>query len=64
MSKVSKDTAINKIKATNPLEVSLFTIKRDAPESQKKSDADKAIKLLREYIADQRDTTICIVKEK
>jgi hypothetical protein len=64
MSTVSKDTAINKIKATNPLEVSLFTIKRDAPESQKKSDADKAIKLLREYIADQREVLICLVKEK
>jgi hypothetical protein len=64
MSKVSKDTAINKIKATNPLEVSLFTINRDAPESQKKSDADKAIKLLREYIADQREVLICLVKEK
>ena len=64
MSKVSKDTAINKIKATNPMEIQVFTIKRDAPENQKKSDADKAIKLLREYIAEQRDTTICIVKEK
>ena len=64
MSKVSKDTAANKIKTTDAMEVQLFTIKRDAPESQKKSDADKAIKLLREYIADQRDTTICIVKEK
>jgi len=64
MSTVSKDTAISKIKATNPLEVSLFTIKRDAPESQKKSDADKAIKLLREYIADQRQVLICLVKEK
>ena len=64
MSTVSKDTAINKIKATNPLEVSLFTIKRDAPESHKKSDADKAIKLLREYIADQREVLICLVKEK
>ena len=64
MSTVSKDTAINKIKATNPMEIQLFTIKRDAPESQKKSDTDKVIKLLREYIADQREVLICLVKEK
>ncbi|HMO01465.1 MAG TPA: hypothetical protein PKD37_04905 [Oligoflexia bacterium] len=64
MSKVSKETAINKIKATNPLEVQLFTIKRDAPESQKNSDIDKVIKLLREYRNDQRDITACLVKEK
>ena len=64
MSTVSKDTAITKIKATNPMEIQLVTIKRDAPESQKKSDVDKAIKLLREYIADQRQVLICLVKEK
>jgi hypothetical protein len=64
MSKVSKDTAINRLKATIPMEIQLVIVKRDAPESQKKSDADKAIKLLREYIADQREVLICLVKEK
>jgi hypothetical protein len=64
MSKVSKDTAVRQIKSTNALEVSLFTIKRDAPESQKKSETEQAIKLFREYVADQRDVTMCLVKEK
>lgn len=64
MSKVSKDKAVNTIKATNPLEVSLFTIKRDAPESQKKADIEKVIKVLRQYKDEQRDIIACILMEK
>ena len=64
MSKVSKDKAINAIKATNPLEVSLFTIKRDAPESQKKAEIEKVIKVLRQYKDELRDITACILLEK
>ena len=64
MSKVSKDKALNQIKATNPLEVSLFMIKRDAPESQKKADIEKVIKVLRQYKDELRDITACILMEK
>lgn len=64
MKKVKKDEAISKIKATDPLEVSLTTIKRDAPESQKKAEVDQVVKLLREYVADQRDAVVCLVKER
>lgn len=64
MKKVKKDEAISKIKATDPLEVSLTTISRDAPESQKKLEIDKVIKTLRDYVADHRDAVVCLVKEK
>jgi hypothetical protein len=64
MKKVKKDEAISKIKATDPLEVSLTTISRDAPESQKRLEIDKVIKTLKEYVADQRGAVACLVKEK
>jgi hypothetical protein len=64
MKKVKKDEAISKIKATDPLEVSLTTISRDASESQKKLEIDKVIRTLREYVAEQRGAVVCLVKEK
>ena len=64
MSKVKKDQAINKIKSTDALEVSLIVIKRDAPESQKNAEIEKLIKIVRSYRDDQRGIVACIVKEK
>jgi hypothetical protein len=64
MSTVKKDQAISKIKSTDPLEISLIVIKRDVPESQKNSDVEKLIKIIRKYKDEQRDITACIVKEK
>lgn len=64
MSKVKKDQAISKIKSTDALETSLIVIKRDSAESQKNSDIEKIIKILRKYRDDQRGIVACLIKEK
>lgn len=64
MSKVSKDQAAAKIKASDPLETALLTIARDLSDSQKRALIEQAIKLIKEYVKDQRDVIVCVIKEK
>jgi hypothetical protein len=64
MSKVSKDQAAAKIRASDPLEVSLLTIARDLSDSQKRTLIEQAIKLIKEYVKEQRGVIICVIKEK
>lgn len=62
--KVSKDVAVSTIKNSNPLEVTLLSIKRDEPESQKKQKLSSFLKIVNEYINDTRDVHLVAVKEK
>ncbi len=64
MSKVSKDQMITKVKATNPLEITLISITRDEPDSQKRLKLNAFIKVVQEYINDSRDVQLYGLKEK
>ena len=62
--KVKKETAIDIIRKSDPLEVTLLSIKRDEPESQKKQKLSSFFKIANEYINDTRDVHLVGVKEK
>lgn len=61
--KVKKETAIDTIKKSDPLEVTLLSIKRDEPESQKRQKLSSFLKIVNEYINDTRDVHLVAVKE-
>lgn len=61
--KVKKETAIDIIRKSDPLEVTLLSIKRDEPESQKKQKLSSFLKIVNEYINDTRDVHLVAVKE-
>lgn len=62
--KVKKETAIDIIKKSDPLEVTLLSIKRDEPESQKRQKLSAFLKIVNEYINDTRDIHLIGIKEK
>jgi hypothetical protein len=55
---------ITKVKATNPLEITLISILRDEPDSQKRQKLNAFIKVVQEYINDARDVQLYGLKEK
>ena len=62
--KVKKETAIDTLKKSDPLEVTLLSIKRDEPESQKRLKVNAFLKIVNEYINDTRDIHLIGIKEK
>lgn len=62
--RVKKETAIETLKKSDPLEVTLLSIKRDEPESQKRQKINAFLKIVNEYINDTRDIHLIGIKEK